>query len=326
MVRFADPIQEWSREMSTELGRGATGEPRNWGRWGGDDERGALNLQSDESRLKAMKAARSGKLYQLGIPLSRTGSPMLEYRGSTQRLTITSATDQPWWEAMAESLEIPAPGVGANEDMLISPTHNGTHMDALSHVYKDEAYYNGHPVLSTTTQAGAQKVGIEKAGGFAGRGVLLDIAGHLGVEVLEPGYVISDELLEEVRRAQGTRIDPGDILLLRTGWMEAFRRAHEQGEDVSPLQPGIGLGAIAFVDRYDVSVIGADNQAVESFPTEGAFLSGHVELLVNRGIHLIENLFLADLAADSVHDFFLAVGVLPIVGGSASPVNPLAIA
>lgn len=312
--------------MSSERGDGTIGKGKNWGRWGSDDERGALNLQTDERRLNAIKSVRSGRLYQLGIPLGRTGSPMLDYRGPTQRLTITSATDQPWWEAMAESLEIPAPGVGANEDILIQPAHNGTHMDALSHVYKDENYYNAHPVLSTTTQAGAQKLGIEKAGGFAGRGVLLDIAGHLGVDVLEPGYVISDDLLEEVREAQGTRIEPGDVLLLRTGWMEEFRRAHERGEELSFLQPGIGLGAIAFVDRYDISVIGADNQAVESFPTEGAFLSGHVELLVNRGIHLIENLLLAGLAADSVHEFFLAVGVLPIVGGSASPVNPLAIA
>ncbi|MCU1476744.1 MAG: putative cyclase [Subtercola sp.] len=312
--------------MDTETHDACGTEKTNWGRWGSDDERGALNLQTDESRLKAMQAVRTGKLYQLGIPLSRGGSPQLDYRGPTQRLSIASASDQPWWEAMAESIEIPAPGVGANEDMLVMPTHNGTHMDALAHVYKNEQYYNGHPTSSTTTQAGSQKVGIDKAGGFAGRAVMLDIAGHLGVDVLEPGFVITDELLEEVREAQATRIDPGDILLLRTGWMEGFRRAYQKGESVSFLQPGTGLGAMAFVDRYDISVIGADNQAVESFPTEGSFLSGHVALLVNRGIHLIENLYLAELAADDVHEFFLAVGVLPIVGGSASPVNPIAIA
>ena len=104
----------------------ATSRIGNWGRWGDDDERGALNLLTPEVVLRAAQACRTGKVYNLGLPVQRAGVPVFDYRGAPQRLTLTSQTD----EANFAVYGAPS-GLGANEDVLVIAAHNGTHMDAL---------------------------------------------------------------------------------------------------------------------------------------------------------------------------------------------------
>lgn len=288
-----------------------------WGRWGTDDERGALNLLTPEVVTAALGVPTTGKAYALSIPIQRTGVPNLPFRGIPQRLTLTNHDD----EQMSIS-NGGVPGVGSSEDMLVMASHTSTHMDALCHVYADNKLYNGFPHDQVAPYSGAQRCGIDKVGAIAGRGVLIDVASALGVDVLEPGHMISRTELTDTLRHQGTALEPGDLVLIRTGWVGAFM---DERVAIHP-QPGIGLDAAAYLVEQDVAIVGADNSAVEALPFEGGvYLGCHIMLLVDNGIHLIENMALDELAQDNCHEFLLTVGALKVTGATGSPVTPIAI-
>jgi kynurenine formamidase len=288
----------------------------NWGRWGADDERGTLNLLTPERVLAATQACRTGKVYSLSLPIQKHGVPILDHRGAPQRLTLTSASDG---DSMAQYGA--APGVGANEDVLVLASHSITHMDALSHVFTSEGIYNGFPRDEFSANAGAPHCDIRATGTFAGRGILLDLPAHQGVDWLEPGHVIDRAELEACADAQGTDVRPGDILLVRTGWLDLFAAGTE-----GYAQPGLGVDAVSFVDDHEIAAVGADNTAIESIPfDDNVYLAVHIELLVKRGVPLMEHLVLSELAADGCHEFLFSVGALPVTGAAGSPVNPVAI-
>jgi kynurenine formamidase len=293
---------------------------RSWGRWGEDDERGSLNLLTPDLVLAATRACRTGVVYNLGLPVGRQGAPFLPYRGQAQRLTMRSASD-------GEGItvyEVPA-GYGANEDVLVAPTHHGTHMDALCHVFADDQMYNGYSSREFTSYHGAPHCGIEKTGGFAGRAVLLDLPGHFEVEWLEPGMKVSSDDLEACRASQGIEMHCGDVLLVRTGWLDCWAELTRRGEAIPSAQPGLGRASIDFVVDHDVAAIGADNAAVEVLPFDGPYIALHVALLVGRGITFLEHLALARLAADGCYESLFIAAPLLIAGASGSPLNPIAI-
>jgi kynurenine formamidase len=293
----------------------------NWQRWGADDERGALNLITPDAVLGAARALSRGKVYQLGLPIQREGMPWFDYRGAPQRLTLTSASDSQMFEPFG------APeGLGANEDVLVLASHSITHMDALCHVFSDGKIYNGHPSTEFASHTGAPHCGIEKTAGFAARAVLLDLPGHQGVDWLEPGTAITADDLEACRQAQGTELRAGDVLLVRTGWLDQFFAGGGQGAG-NTAQPGLGLSAARYVVEHEIAAVGADNSAVEVIPfDENQFLTVHIELLVKHGVTLLEHLRLSELAADGFTEGLFAVGALPVTGATGSPVNPIVIA
>lgn len=291
----------------------------NWGRWGSDDERGAANLLTPEMLLRALGSCRSGQLYALGSEIKREGVPNVAYRSAPQRLTLINQTDEEMLAAFGAS-----GGVGCVEDLLMCGSHAVTHLDALCHVYAGGKIYNGFSKDEATTFGGAGRCGIEKAGPIATRGILVDVAGHKGVECLEPGEVIGLDDFAAALAAQGVEPRAGDAVLIRTGWLESFFAS--DGE-VEPMQPGIGLDVARALAAADVVLVGADNTAVEAMPFDrDEFVTVHIELLIRRGIYLLEHLRLERLAADGCHEFLFAVAPLPFVGATASPVNPFAIA
>jgi kynurenine formamidase len=297
---------------STTASTGTT----NWGRWGSDDERGTLNLITPESVLAARAAVKTGKVYSLSLPIQQHGVPVLDYRGAPRRYSLTSASDKDPYASMGG-----APGLGANEDMLVIASHSITHMDALAHVYTADGIYNGFPRDEFSTQGGAGHCDIRATGTFAGRGILLDLARHQGVDWLEPGHVITRAELDACADAQGTEARAGDILLVRTGWLDLFAQGTEEFG-----QPGLGVDAVSFVDDHDIAAVGADNTAIEAIPfDDGVFLAVHIELLVKRGVTLMEHVKLSELAADGCHEFLFVVGALPVTGAAGSPINPIAI-
>lgn len=294
---------------------------RNWGRWGADDERGALNLLDPATVLAALGAVSRGVVYGLGTPLLAPGSPQMPGRVPT-RMTLGDRTDEEMWVARGG-----VPGAGSNDDGVLMSTHSGSHMDALVHVYADGVHYNGIGNDAMRAGSGARRLGIEKAGAFTTRAVLLDVAGHAGVDVLGPGQVIGADDLAAVARAQGVEVRAGDVVLIRTGLLEAWTRATEAGEALGRGIPGIDSGAAAWLADRDVVAVGADTPTVEAMPFEnGEFLRVHKVLLVDCGIYLMEMLDLARPAADRAWQGLLSVGPLPITGGTASPVNPVYLA
>ena len=298
----------------------------NWGRFGPDDERGMLNLLTPEVVLEALRAPKTGKVYSLALPIQRAGVPYFDYRGAPTRLTLTHQSDR------GQFVGYGAPDhIGANEDVLILASHNETHMDALSHVFAERMMYNGVPVEAVSAAAGATKLGIEKVGWIVGRAVMLDMVRFFGADGwLEGPQGISGDDLEACARRQGVEIRPRDIVLVRTGWIDWFLAQNFRGPaDVSVTdfaQPGLSTEVVGFVDDHDITVIGCDNSAVEVLGRPGdGFLAGHVELLVKRGIHLVEHLMLKAMADDQCYECLFMVAPLPVVGAAGSPVNPIAI-
>ena len=288
----------------------------NWGRWGDDDERGTLNLITSERLLAALQVCTTGKVYSLALPLDHSSAPVLPHRPAPARYSLTSASDGDWMAPLGAE-----PGAGSNQDVLVLASHASTHMDALSHVFTADGIYNGFPRDDFSTLAGAPHCDIRATGTFAGRGILLDLPRHQGVGWLEPGHAIGAAELEACAAAQGTEVRGGDLLLVRTGWLDMYA-AGEQGTG----QPGLGLDALSFIDDHEIAAVGVDNTAIEVMPFDrGQFMCGHIELLVKRGVTLMEHLQLSELAADGCHEFFLSVGALPVTGATGSPINPVAI-
>jgi len=288
----------------------------NWGRWGEGDERGALNLATADVVLEVARALRTGKVYSLALPISRSRTPAVWDRPPPERFTRTAPQDH-------RREPTGRPAVGSTDDMLMLPSHAGTHLDALAHVFEGEHFYNGHPVSSFSTRRGASRCSIVCTGTVATRGVLLDVASAAGLPALPAGHVITAGELEATCDRQGVEVRPGDAVLVRTGWLELLT-----GDASTPSFPqaGIGLDAAGWLQRHDVCLVASDNSAVEVLPFDGGReLAVHVELLVHAGIALLEHAWLAELAADRCHESLLVVGALPVVGATGSPVNPIAI-
>jgi len=281
----------------------------NWGRWGPDDQRGTLNYLSSEVVKRAAGLVKKGKVYSLAVPLERDG-PIWPGRNRT-------------WHCTSYHND-PAPGgLGGADDMLVMHTHGTTHVDSLAHVWYDNRLYNGHS-SNNVTSAGAAKNAIDNARWIVGRGVLLDVAGYKGVDHLEKGYAITPEDLEGCARTHNVSIEPGDILLIRTGWYRLFstdRALFDSGE------PGPGIAAVEWFAKSEVCAIGADNGGVEVLPPEGpGGMVVHYKVIRDLGAYLMEYLDLEELARDRIYEFLFVATPLRIVRGIGSPLNPLAIA
>lgn len=296
---------------------------KNWGRWGDDDERGALNLLEDpEIILGAKDSIKTGKIYGLGVPIQPFGVPLLDHRGKPMRLTLQNYSDDGMYEGMGCE-----PGTGAHEDILIFASHTTSHMDALCHVYGSKKHYNGFGAETMKTNSGAAHLGIEKVGVIATRMVMLDMVAHLGGGedgCVELGYCITDEELQACAEAQGSEIRKGDIVLIRTGYLDYWMS--KGGEGLAFEQAGIGRSAAHWLAEKDVVAVGSDNAAVESIPfDENDFLTVHKILLVESGIYLLEFLNLKELAEDKCYEGLMTVSPLKVTGATGSPVNPVVI-
>jgi kynurenine formamidase len=219
-----------------------------------------------------------------------------------------------------------------NDDYIIMPLQAATQWDALAHVYYEDQLYNGYPAQSVTS-FGATKDGIDRVaarGMVVGRGVLLDVARHQGVEHLPAGAIIGPDELEATAAAQGVTVESGDILLVRTGWWLRYL-ADRDGATWGPTAPGISWRCAEWLSEHEVSAFASDNIAAETSTKEfpGVTLPFHMLALRDMGMMLGEMWNLEELgrdcAEDQVYEFMLVAQPLLIPGAVGSPLNPLAI-
>ena len=289
----------------------------NWGRWGPDDELGTLNLITPEVRKKAVATVADGLAVSCSwdVPAGPVG---LER-------TVTAV------DLAADSRG----RIGWSLEQITGWAFHGyaiTHLDALCHIFWDGHMYNGRPTDLVSDAEGARQLAITDAGGgMVTRGVLLDVARVRGVPWLEPGDGAYPSDLDAAEASQGVRVEPGDGVLLRTGY---GRWRHETGK-VSPMeagitQPGWQAACLPWLRERGVSFIGCDtaNDVSPSGYTQIA-LPVHVIGLVAMGLWLVDNCDLEELAATAERlsrwEFLLSVNPLRLTGLTGSAVNPIAV-
>ena len=219
-----------------------------------------------------------------------------------------------------------ADGGSAANDLIVLGTHVGTHVDALCHVSHDGKLHGGHDASAAQVGGRFTVHGAETIPPTVCRGLLLDVPRALGLDACVPGYEITAADLRLTLEVQGQTVNPGDVVLVRSGWGTRWDdRTAYIGHDSGV--PGCGEEGAKFLASLEPSFVGADTIAFEQLkPGAGhASLPAHRVLLVEHGIYILETMQLEELAAAGVHEFTFVLAGLPLVGATGSPVRPLAV-
>lgn len=295
----------------------------NWGRWGADDRLGTLNHLNADRLAAAARLAKTGKLFDMGLEVS-SGGVQLPGRSRINPVHLMSMTaldkfPMPGWEE-----------IHICDDYLFLPLQSVTQWDGLGHVGYGGFFYNGVPADSVRTQGGSTILSIHQiaAKGVAGRGVLLDIAALNGVDRLPPEHAIHPEELERAEERQGVKVGPGDILIVRTGWMRHYK-IDNNPELYWNGEPGLHLSCAEWLHEREVSALCCDNWAVEYIDPKAMTLPLHCVLIRDLGMTLGEILDLEslaeDCARDGVYEFLFTAPPVKVLGGVGTPITPLAI-
>jgi kynurenine formamidase len=290
---------------------------RSWGRWGADDELGALNLLTSDRVAAAAGLVRSGVVVSLSLPMSTGISPDCP-NPAEFRMTQRNDADVGLGE------------MGFAKDFIGVDYHSDghTHIDALCHVAYEGRLYNGLAADTVTDDGAADEAIALVKNGLVGRGVLLDVPRKRGVPWLEPGEHVFRDDLEAAAREQGVEIGEGDILFVRTGHS---RRLAELGPwDTASSKAGLYPTAMSLLAERGVVALGCDgNSDTAPSTTDGVAFPIHVLALNAMGVLLLDYLQFEDLGraceAAGRWEFLCATAPLRITGGTGSPVNPLAI-
>jgi len=280
-------------------------------RWGPNDQRGSANHMKPETVLRAAKLIRTGEVIEIGHALN-SSMPFFGARRfdvHTKRTFMNPQSNRR----------------GSNEEMVVGEIGQvGTQFDGFAHQTIGNSMYNCFKVDESATRNGFEKLGVENVGALFTRGVLIDIAGLKGVDILPDNYEITIQDIEQALQRQKLELQRGDAVILHTGWSKLW------GKDNARYArgcPGIGVAAAEWLAAKDPMLVGADNISVEVNPNPDPKVSlpVHQIMLVVNGIHLLENLKLDELAAKRVQEFAFIAQPLKIQGGTGSTVAPIAV-
>ena len=195
----------------------------------------------------------------------------------------------------------------------------GTHIDALCHFSKAGKVFGGAEVEQSYA-GGQAKLSIDTVAPIVRHGVLLDIAGHTGVDVLPIDFVITSEILAAAVTRRQIEIRAGDVVLIRTGWAKYWGDPRKFIAEVQG--PGIDEAAARWLSAKQIFAAGSDTIAFEFVPSS---MPVHAHFLVEKGIHIMEALDLERLAADGISEFAFIAIPLKLAGGTGSPIRPIAV-
>jgi kynurenine formamidase len=292
----------------------------NAGRWGPDDQRGTLNLIDAAAVARGVAAARQGRAFSLAIPFDEDGPQTGMIPGRDNPSRTMHAVNSPYTGDRSDFC--------TSDDALTMGVQAATHWDALAHVSYEGRLYNDTPA-DVIDDRGAHRLGIEAFGPVVSRGVLVDVARLHGVDHFEDGHPIGAEDLDGALARHGVTVEPGDILLVRTGQMHYLR----EGDKVryAGPAPGLSTGSIEWLHDHDVAAVATDTLAYEVWPGEdpAVLLPVHMIDLVDVGLVQGQLWALDELAADSAadgqYDFLLVATPLPLTRSVGGPVAPTAI-
>lgn len=247
--------------------------------------------------------------FDLGRPLSEQTPRTPSHMPVMHRLARTHADG------------IDANGMSTSNDILAMGTHVGTHLDGLAHIGADGCLAGG--VATADVEEGIRGFsggfGMESVPPLIMPAVLVDIAGFQGVDEVAADHQISSKELADALVRQEAAIPEGGALLIRTG----YGRGWPDVKVSMTASPGPGLEAVEWAWDQGARLYGSDTIVFERLPSESYPV--HRELLVHRGVHILEALALDGLAEAKAWEFLVIVAPLALQGATGSPVRPVAL-
>jgi kynurenine formamidase len=303
---------------------------KNWGKWGPDDQIGTLNYTTAEDIIQAAKLVRKGQVISLALNYDKDGPqggktkfPPVG-RFNPVHTMLRSGSD-------AYSGTLDKRGILSADDIVLFPLQAGTHWDGLGHIFFDHFMWNGYDCREVSS-FGAAKCGIQNTKEkMIGRGVLLDIPRHLGLDWLPDGFAVTNDILDACCASQGVGVNRGDHLLIRTGQMERCMAGGSWDGYPGGDAPGLDFETLDWLQYKQVSAVATDTWGVEVRPnnSEGINQPWHWICIPIMGLTMGEIFKLDELArscaADKIYDFLFVAPALPITGAVGSPLNPIAI-
>jgi kynurenine formamidase len=295
-----ETFDKWMTELS------------NWGRWGKDDEMGAMNLITPAKRKQAVSLVTEGASFSLA-------------RDAEKVKAIDNPV--PFGHVMTKT-GFNNPGSSSGDTFTIS--HHGyahTHMDSLCHFFYKGKMFNGYSQEMVTEQ-GAAKLSIRNfKNGIVTRGILMDIPRLKGLDYLEPGTPIYPEDLDAWETMAHVKVGSGDVVFIRTGrW--ALRDAKGPWE-VSKKSAGLDATCAKWLKSRDVAILGSD-AASDVMPSgiDGVVQPIHTLVLVAMGMPILDNCDLELIGKEASRrkrwEFLLTASPLAVPGATGSALNPIA--
>ncbi|MDZ4762674.1 MAG: cyclase family protein [Alphaproteobacteria bacterium] len=280
-------------------------------KYGEADTLGAVNNLSPEGVKRAAKLIKTGKTYALGIP---TGPETPAFGARTYTVERVPSGG-------ADFTPDGSQRVTAFDEKVTTSMGIGTQIDGLAHLGVDHHYYNG---ITGADVAKSYKLDLASIPPIVTRGVLIDMTKHFKKPMLELGDNFNRTEIAAAMKAQKIKINKGDVVIFHTGWMAM---ATKDRDLFRSQQPGIGVDGAQYLADMGVVAVGADTVALEAIPFEDpakAFIV-HQTLLAKNGVHILEALNTAPLAADGVKEFLFVLGAPRMQGTVQMVINPVAI-
>lgn len=292
-----------------------------------DSEVGRIGRLPAEQVARAAALVREGRVISLaaarfpGMPLFPGHPPfqVLNYR-TPRGIRVTGA--QPWGPTNDA-------GLGYMAEYVMATSHSGAHIDALAHmtVGDDMHWYGGGRADEHLTDFGPVHGDASRLPPFFTRGVLVDAAGHRGLDCLPAGSPVDAAEIEAICAAHGVSVGPWDVVLIRTGYMSLWPDA---GAMAAHKTPGPDLSAARWLLDRGVVATGSDTETYEVQPAPDPGPTGnpqpvHTALLIDNGVYIMESLDLEELARQGIHEFLFVALPIKIRGATASMVDPIAV-
>lgn len=284
-------------------------------KWGEKDEIGAANLVTPERTKAALALVKQGKSHPLGIVIDNT-TPAFAPR--TLSLQIVQPNQQGGQTLFAYKGSY-------NDDVLQTWIGIGPQLDGLGHLGQEGMYYNCNHQKDFAAITGLTKLGTHQIPPLVGRAVLIDMARHYGKASLDAGQFFNENEIQAAARAQGVEIREGDVVLFHTGWTDAKLASDPKAWGSG--EPGLGESGAAWLASKNVMAVGSDTWGLEPIPPEkeGRPFFGHVILLKENGIYILETMDTGPLAKAGVKEFMFVLGQPRIRGTVQATINPVAL-
>jgi kynurenine formamidase len=304
--------------------------------FGEEDEIGMLNLMTPATRRDVLSKANDGAIFDLSVDYF-IGMPAWTHNGDPSFQIWLSHT--PNGRLVDERLatgEANFELISHSSETITMFTHCGTHLDSLNHFGYRGEIWNGFKDRDYIGERHWHRCGSEKQPPIIARGVLIDVAAAHGVDVLPDSYGIGRADLEDALKSQRNEVRPGDVVLIRTGRMQLWpdpdrfqgRVGRVEGGVVRhdpALEPGLNKEGAEYLARAGAIVIGADNVALEQWPSADPenWVPVHTYLLAECGVHILEQANLEEIAAAKLYEFAFMAASMRIKGATGSPIRPL---